>query len=149
MAAKNLSKNFQNTNESSSLLETIKKKFRIDLGKKDNSTLRVRAEKFLGGWTFQGLMTIITIYSLFGDDVRQIVFTAKSDSIFYILSSISLAAFSVEIILQSILREDYWLGFYFWLDVISTVSLLTDIGWIMDAIVDLSSGGSGGGGSNI
>ena len=149
MAAKNLSKNFQNTNESSSLLETIKKKFRIDLGKKDNSTLRVRAEKFLGGWTFQGLMTIITIYSLFGDDVRQIVFTAKSDAIFYILSSISLAAFSVEIILQSILREDYWLGFYFWLDVISTVSLLTDIGWIMDAIVDLSSGGSGGGGSNI
>ena len=149
MAAKNLSKNGQNPNESSSLLETIKKKFRIDLGKKDNSTLRVRAEKFLGGWTFQGLMTIITIYSLFGDDVRQIVFTAKSDAIFYILSSISLAAFSVEIILQSILREDYWLGFYFWLDVISTVSLLTDIGWIMDAIVDLSSGGSGGGGSNI
>ena len=149
MAAKNLSKNSQNPNESSSLLETIKKKFRIDLGKKDNSTLRVRAEKFLGGWTFQGLMTIITIYSLFGDDVRQIVFTAKSDAIFYILSSISLAAFSVEIILQSILREDYWLGFYFWLDVISTVSLLTDIGWIMDAIVDLSSGGSGGGGSNI
>lgn len=149
MAAKNLSKNVQNPNESSSMLETIKKKFRIDLGKKDNSTLRVRAEKFLGGWTFQGLMTIITIYSLFGDDVRQIVFTAKSDAIFYILSSISLAAFSVEIILQSILREDYWLGFYFWLDVISTVSLLTDIGWIMDAIVDLSSGGSGGGGSNI
>lgn len=111
--------------------------------------MRVRAEKFLGGWTFQGLMTIITIYSLFGDDVRQMAFTAQSDTIFYILSSISLAAFSVEIILQSMLREDYWLGFYFWLDVISTVSLLTDIGWVMNAIVDLSSGGNSGGGSNI
>ena len=111
--------------------------------------MRVKAERFLGGWTFQGLMTIITIYSLFGDDVRQMAFTGQSDYIFYILSSISLGAFSLEIVLQSILREDYWLGFYFWLDLISTVSLLTDIGWVMNAIVELSSGGSTGGGSNI
>jgi hypothetical protein len=47
------------------------------------------------------------------------------------------------------LREDYWLGFYFWLDIISTLSLLTDIGWVMNAIVDISSGGGGGGSSNI
>jgi len=130
-------------------MNAIIKKFKIDLGKKDTTTMRVKAERFLGGWTFQGLMTIITIYSLFGDDVRQMAFTGQSDYIFYILSSISLGAFSLEIVLQSILREDYWLGFYFWLDLISTVSLLTDIGWVMNAIVELSSGGSTGGGSNI
>jgi hypothetical protein len=130
-------------------MNAIIKKFQIDLGKKDTTTMRVKAERFLGGWTFQGLMTIITIYSLFGDDVRQMAFTGQSDYIFYILSSISLGAFSLEIVLQSILREDYWLGFYFWLDLISTVSLLTDIGWVMNAIVELSSGGSTGGGSNI
>jgi hypothetical protein len=130
-------------------MDAIIKKFKMDLGKKDTTTMRVKAEKFLGGWTFQGLMTIITIYSLFGDDVRQMAFTGQSDYIFYILSTISLGAFSLEIVLQSILREDYWLGFYFWLDLISTVSLLTDIGWVMNAIVELSSGGSTGGGSNI
>jgi hypothetical protein len=130
-------------------MDAIIKKFKFDLGKKDTTTMRVKAEKFLGGWTFQGLMTIITIYSLFGDDVRQMAFTGQSDYIFYILSTISLGAFSLEIVLQSILREDYWLGFYFWLDLISTVSLLTDIGWVMNAIVELSSGGSTGGGSNI
>jgi hypothetical protein len=130
-------------------MDAIVKKFKFDIGKKDTTTMRVKAEKFLGGWTFQGLMTIITIYCLFGDDVRQMAFTAQSDYIFYILSTISLGAFSLEIVLQSILREDYWLGFYFWLDLISTVSLLTDIGWVMNAIVELSSGGSTGGGSNI
>jgi len=119
------------------------------LEKKKAATLKARAERFFGGWIFQGLMTIITVYSLFGDDVRQLAFSAQSDYIFYILSTISLVCFIVEIILQSMLREDYWLGFYFWLDVISTVSLLTDIGWVMNAIVDLSSGGASSGGSNI
>ena len=119
------------------------------MDKKKVNSLRSKAERFLGGWIFQGLMTIITIYSLFGDDVRQIAFKAQTDWIFYVLSSISLAAFSIEIILQSLLREDYWLGFYFWLDIISTVSLLTDIGWVMNAIVDISSGGSSDGSGNI
>ncbi len=90
-------------------------------------------------------MTIITVYCLFGDDCRQLFFSAESDYIFYILSSISLVSFVIEIILQSLLREDYYLGFYFWLDVISTISLIADIGWIMNAIINLSSGGGGGG----
>jgi hypothetical protein len=65
----------------------------------ERNSLKVRAERFLGGWIFQGIMTIITVYSLFGDDIRVLAFTAKSDYIFYVLSSISLAAFCVEIIL--------------------------------------------------
>jgi hypothetical protein len=129
--------------------ESILKKITKEMDKKKVNSLRSKAERFLGGWIFQGLMTIITIYSLFGDDVRQIAFKAQTDWIFYVLSSISLAAFSIEIILQSLLREDYWLGFYFWLDIISTVSLLTDIGWVMNAIVDISSGGSSDGSGNI
>jgi hypothetical protein len=55
------------------------------------------------------------------------------------MTSISFGFFVVEMILQSFLREDYWLGFYFWLDLISTLSLLTDIGWIMNALIDAGS----------
>jgi len=40
------------------------------MDKKKVNSLRSRAERFLGGWIFQGMMTIITVYSLFGDDVR-------------------------------------------------------------------------------
>jgi hypothetical protein len=84
-------------------------------------------------------MAIITIYSLFGDDIRSVLFEASDDYKFYIMTSISFGFFVVEMILQSFLREDYWLGFYFWLDLISTLSLLTDIGWIMNALIDAGS----------
>jgi hypothetical protein len=84
-------------------------------------------------------MAFITIYSLFGDDIRSVLFDASDDYIFYIMTSISFGFFIVEMILQSLLREDYWLSFYFWLDLISTLSLLTDIGWFMDALTDTGS----------
>lgn len=88
-------------------------------------------------------MTIITVYSLFGDDVRLLAFDIRADVIFNILTAISFCAFSFEIILACIAKDEYWLGFYFWLDLISTISLITDIGWIMDAMMGISySGGS-------
>ena len=80
-------------------------------------------------------MTIITIYSLFGSDVNALAFSVDADPTFWILSSVALAAFSIEIILGCISKEDYFLSFYFWLDLISTVSLITDIGWIMNAML--------------
>ena len=43
--------------------------------------------------------------------------------------------FFIEIVLSSIAKEDYFNSFYFWLDLISTVSLITDIGWIWDEII--------------
>jgi hypothetical protein len=84
-------------------------------------------------------MAIITIYCLFGDDIRQIFFSSNDDAKFYILTSISFGFFVLELILQSLVREDYWLSFYFWLDLVSTLSLLADIGWLMNAIVDAGS----------
>lgn len=98
----------------------------------------------MNGWFFQGFMTIVTVYSLFGDDVRQLAFTKPADDVFYGLSSGALVAFSVEIILASVVKDDYFLGFYFWLDLISTASLITDIGWIMNGIM----GNSGNSASN-
>ena len=42
--------------------------------------------------------------------------------------------------MASFAKEDYFNGFYFWLDIISTVSIITDIGWVMEGIL-----GDGGG----
>lgn len=96
------------------------------------------------GWIFQGVMTVVTVYSLFGDDLRLLAFTKPVDDTFNILTSISLALFSIELILASVVKEDYFLGFYFWLDLVSTVSLITDISWIMNAMM----GTNGGSASN-
>jgi hypothetical protein len=88
-------------------------------------------------------MTIVTVYSLFSDDVRQLGFTKPADNTFYGLTSAAFALFSIEMILACICKDEYFLGFYFWLDLISTLSLLTDIGWIMNYVY-----GSNGSASN-
>ena len=85
-------------------------------------------------------MTIITIYSLFGDDIRILGFNSYADPTFYILTAIALSAFSIEIIFACFVKDEYWLGFYFWLDLISTISLIMDIGWFMDLV--MGTGGS-------
>lgn len=93
-------------------------------------------------------MTIITLYTLFGDDVRILAFSSLADEIFWILSAISLGLFSIEIILASFSKDDYFLGFYFWLDLIATISLIADIGWIWNAMIGMSNtGGVGNAGS--
>lgn len=91
----------------------------------------------MNGWFFQTVMTITTIYSLFGDDIRVLACDRYADVVFYILTSISFSLFTIEICLACVVKDDYWLGFYFWLDLISTLSLLTDIGWIMDAMMGI------------
>ena len=80
-------------------------------------------------------MTIITIFALFGDDLRLVAFEKGADNTFYFITSISLGFFALEIIFSSLVKKEYFLGFYFWLDVVATVSLIFDIGWIWDTII--------------
>jgi hypothetical protein len=79
-------------------------------------------------------MILVTIYALFGDDFRVLTTPVEADEYFYSITTISLVLFLVEIFFASIAKENYFLGFYFWLDLISTISLVTDIGWIMDLL---------------
>jgi hypothetical protein len=44
--------------------------------------------------------------------------------------------FFVEITLQSIAVDGYFINLYFWLDLISTISLITDIGWVWNRVVN-------------
>jgi hypothetical protein len=83
-------------------------------------------------------MTVVTIYALFGDDIRAVGFTGAVDDGFYYATCIAMALFGIEIIIASIAKEDYFLGFYFWLDLVATVSLIFDIGWFWDAILGTS-----------
>ena len=75
-------------------------------------------------------LMLVTLYSLFGDDIRN-GFTAKSsDAFFDLLMMICLVVFSMEVLVASVVTEGYFLGFYFWIDVVATLSILTDINWI-------------------
>lgn len=83
-------------------------------------------------------MTIVTLYVLFVDDFRVLVLPKKIDDIFMSLNCISLALFIVEIVLNSVSIKGYFLQFYFWLDLIATISLVSDITWIWYPIVGIN-----------
>ncbi|CAD8054540.1 unnamed protein product [Paramecium sonneborni] len=88
--------------------------------------------QLIEGWTFSIIMAIVTLYALFGDDIRILSVDKTEDDIFFILTIISMSFFSLEIILTSIINPNYILNFYFFLDVISTATMILDIGWITD-----------------
>lgn len=101
----------------------------------------VKMEKILENYAVVGLMSAITVYSLFFDDIRMVALHMDTDNIIFAISSWCFGMFSLEIILASICKENYFLTFFFWLDVVSTLSMLTDIGQIWDAMT----GGGGAG----
>ena len=82
---------------------------------------------------FTYIMTALTMYALFGDDFKLLLFQKSADSTFDVLTTISMAAFLFEIVVSSVAKtEEYLFSFYFWLDVIATISLIFDISWAWD-----------------
>jgi len=79
-------------------------------------------------------MTIITIWALFGDDVRLMATYKEDDDIFLVLTIICLIAFSSELFIASVAKKNYFLGFYFFLDVVATLSLLPDIPAVYEGV---------------
>ena len=86
-------------------------------------------------------MFVVTIYALFGDDVRLLAFPKGADETFTTLNIISLALFLLELVLASIGKPDYFNSFFFWLDLVSTLSIITDIEPIMNALTGAGNAG--------
>ena len=87
-------------------------------------------------------MSLVTIYSLFFDDIRAAAFGKDADLTFYIITFICMILFFLEMVISSISKEDYFLKFFFWLDFISTISMIPDVGFIWEPIFGID-GNSG------
>ena len=85
-------------------------------------------------------MLIITIFALFGDDFRLAVTPKSADTGFSAAMITCLVLFSIEIILNFIIRPAYRFSFFFYLDILSTASLIFDVSWVWNSIQ--SAGGS-------
>jgi len=95
--------------------------------------------KILQNYFYVGFMMVVTLYALFGDDFRLLLSPKSGDEVFWSLTVAAMFFFLVELVMASIAQKDYFLGFYFWLDLVATISLITDIGWIYN---ELTGGGS-------
>ena len=67
------------------------------------------------------------MYALFGDDIRVIATDKTYDFGFDIVTIICLIMFSIEVFLAVFAREGYLCSFFFWLEFVSTISLILDI----------------------
>ena len=83
---------------------------------------------------FTYTMAILTVWALFGSDIQMAATDASADTGFLVLTIICLIGFASELLLQSLSKDGYFLGFYFYLDVIATVSMLFDIPAVMDSV---------------
>lgn len=70
-------------------------------------TVNERLRAVLQSTGFSGFMLVVTLYSLFGDDVRVSAFERPSDSTFVVLTAVAVAALLVEIVLQCIAVDGY------------------------------------------
>jgi len=80
------------------------------------------------------VMMLVTIYALIGDDFRAWFFSPNADPYFFGLLCFSLFAFTIEIMLNSCVIDDFKWSFFFWLDIVATASIIMDIPWITDAV---------------
>eukprot|EP00397_Hematodinium_sp_SG-2012_P036331 GEMP01039208.1.p1 GENE.GEMP01039208.1~~GEMP01039208.1.p1 ORF type:complete len:431 (-),score=61.09 GEMP01039208.1:578-1870(-) len=95
---------------------------------------RDRCRAFADNKIFQTTATLFTLFALFGDDIRIMATTRDADVYFNVLTITAIAIFVVEVVTCSIGKTGYWLGFFFWLDIIATSSLPLDITWVSDEL---------------
>lgn len=91
---------------------------------------------------FTVMMLVVTVYALFGDDIRLSLFSLPADNGFFTLASICLVLFSFEFFASCYAKPGYILSFYFLLDLIATFSVLPDIGWIWNEIIGTNTSSS-------
>eukprot|EP00927_Polykrikos_kofoidii_P081860 TRINITY_DN7975_c0_g2_i1.p1 TRINITY_DN7975_c0_g2~~TRINITY_DN7975_c0_g2_i1.p1 ORF type:complete len:952 (+),score=158.11 TRINITY_DN7975_c0_g2_i1:201-3056(+) len=76
---------------------------------------------------FAALTAVLTIYALIGDDIKYLSFNKPVDGFFFWATIVCLVVFSSEVVLSCIGKPGYFGGFFFVLDVVSTITLLLDL----------------------
>lgn len=103
--------------------------FKISEEKKKNSKV-LKLEKLLDSYFFQIVITLMILYALFGTDFKFLSFSIENDVGFDIITIIAFVLFKMEIILSIFVKKDYLFSFFFWLDIISTMTLVLDLSWV-------------------
>lgn len=77
------------------------------------------------------------VITLFQDDIRLIATEKPADIYFHSALMISFILFAMEVFFGSIVLEDFKYSFFFYLDIIATLSLVNDIPWLLNPLISL------------
>jgi hypothetical protein len=85
-------------------------------------------------------MMAVTVFVLFGDDVRILFFPPSADSGFEFFFNLTFTMFVVEMVVYFSVKSDFSKGlcnvkgyafsFFFWLDLLAVLSMVPDVGWL-------------------
>ena len=78
------------------------------------------------------VMSLVTLFALVGDDIRLWATDKNADTTFNSGLMISFILFASEIMLNTVVIDEFKYSFFFWLDIIATLSVVIDIPWITD-----------------
>jgi hypothetical protein len=112
--------------------EDTKKTKKRGIQDEEVEPLRQQVREVVEGKFVTILMTLTTLFALFGDDMRMWMTTKESDDYFFYGLVISFILFSTELLINSCVVDDFKYSFFFWLDFIATLSLIPDIPWFLD-----------------
>lgn len=82
--------------------------------------------------TYMLFMSVLTIYTIFAIDIDKGFFNHDASIFFSTVHVISMFIFVFEIIVTCIVEKDYFLQFYFWIDIFSTLMMTLQLIWIQD-----------------
>jgi hypothetical protein len=83
---------------------------------------------------FEIFTIVITLQSMFSDDFRIATFPLVLDNVYNVFVFLNVLMFIFEIVVASLAKKEYFLSFYFFSDIIATVTLIFDFGWLFQAI---------------
>ncbi len=82
------------------------------------------------------IMAIFTCFALFGSDLKVICLRPEDDDIFNGIYLFVLILFLLEFFGNWFVRPTYVSTFFFWLDLMSIISMFLEIDWILNPLVD-------------
>lgn len=83
------------------------------------------------------VMLIATMFVLFASDIKLAALRTRVDYTFNVISLVCFGLFILEILLASYADEKYPFSFFFWLDLIATISIIQEIDWIFTPLLNL------------
>lgn len=83
---------------------------------------------------FQMFLNFVTIYVLFADYFRIIIFQSYADIGFDIVTIICMVLFGVELVIYVVVDKNYLFSFFFFADLITTTFLIFDITMVADRL---------------
>lgn len=93
-------------------------------------------QKIVRSWWWTAAIACFTVYTLFSDDIKEICFDTSTSAVFDVMVYICMGVFVLEILLSLTNDCNYFLSFYFYLDVLSTVSMVMDLSYFSQTSLD-------------